>query len=57
MDRNSNDRTDEDGPRTPEGERLHDREDMSATDGMASTDDSPVERGEHQAHTGGGADR
>ncbi|HEY0016980.1 MAG TPA: hypothetical protein VGC13_11700 [Longimicrobium sp.] len=45
------------GRRTLEGERLHDREDMSAREGMASTDDSPVERGERQAHTGGGANR
>jgi hypothetical protein len=40
-----------------EGERLHDREDMSAREGMASTDDSPMERGERQSHTGGGANR
>lgn len=45
------------GRRTLEGERLHDREDMSASEGMASTDDGSVERGERQAHTGGGAGR
>lgn len=45
------------GARTLEGERLHDREDMSASEGMADTSDGAVERGERQAHTGGGADR
>jgi hypothetical protein len=40
-----------------DGERLHDREDMSAREGMASMDDNPVERGERQGHTGGGATR
>jgi hypothetical protein len=39
------------------GERLHDRENMSAMEGMASGMDNPVERGTHQAGTGGGANR
>lgn len=43
--------------RMGEGERLHDREDMSAHEGMADTSDGAVERGERQAQTGGGADR
>jgi hypothetical protein len=42
---------------TGEGERLHDRENMSAMEGMASGMDNPVERGERQAGTGGGANR
>lgn len=42
---------------TVEGERLHDREDMSAHEGMADLSDAPMERGERQAHTGGGAHR
>jgi hypothetical protein len=45
------------GARTLEGERLHDREDMSAREGMADTSDGAVERGERQSGTGGGADR
>lgn len=46
------------GRRTLEGERLHDREDMSGREGMAGAGDgSPLERGERQARTGGGADR
>lgn len=40
-----------------EGERLHDREDMSAREGMADLSDGSTERGERQARTGGGADR
>lgn len=40
-----------------DGERLHDREDMSAREGMADTSDGAMERGERQSHTGGGADR
>ncbi|HYW13743.1 MAG TPA: hypothetical protein VE871_17405 [Longimicrobium sp.] len=44
--------------RSSEGERIHDREDMSARDGMAGQGGgNPVERGERQAQTGGGADR
>lgn len=43
--------------RMGEGERLHDREDMSAREGMADTRDGAVERGERQSRTGGGADR
>ena len=39
------------------GERLHDRENMSGMEGMASDMDNPVERGERQAGTGGGANR
>jgi hypothetical protein len=39
-----------------EGERLHDRDNMSAVEGMASGMDNPVERGMRQAGTGGGAD-
>jgi len=39
------------------GERMHDRENMSAMEGMASGMDTPVERGERQAGTGGGATR
>jgi hypothetical protein len=45
------------GSTMTEGERLHDREDMSAREGMASTEDGPMERGERQSHTGGGANR
>jgi hypothetical protein len=46
------------GRRTLEGERLHDREDMTAHEGMAGeTGGNPVERGERQAQTGGGANR
>ncbi|MBW3570562.1 MAG: hypothetical protein KY467_05605 [Gemmatimonadetes bacterium] len=45
------------GARTLEGERLHDRDDMSAREGMADTSDGASERGERQAGTGGGADR
>jgi hypothetical protein len=45
------------GARTLEGERLHDREDMSAREGMADTSDGAVERGQRQSGTGGGADR
>jgi hypothetical protein len=41
-----------------EGERLHDREDMSGHEGMAGQGGgTPVERGVRQAQTGGGADR
>lgn len=43
--------------RMGEGERLHDREDMSAREGMADLSDGSMERGERQARTGGGADR
>ena len=44
--------------RSGEGERLHDREDMSGREGMAgSGGGNPVERGDRQAQTGGGADR
>lgn len=43
--------------RVLEGERLHDREEMSAHEGMADTSDGPMERGERQSHTGGGASR
>ena len=43
--------------RMGEGERLHDRENMSAMEGMASGMDNPVERGARQAGTGGGASR
>ncbi|HEX2077109.1 MAG TPA: hypothetical protein VHG08_05355 [Longimicrobium sp.] len=46
----------EGGPMS-EGERLHDREQMSAREGMADTSDAPMERGERQSHTGGGANR
>jgi hypothetical protein len=45
------------GGRMLEGERLHDREQMSAREGMADTSDNPMERGERQSHTGGGANR
>ncbi|WP_420127065.1 hypothetical protein [Longimicrobium sp.] len=45
------------GAPTLEGERLHDREDMSAREGMADTSDGALERGERQSRTGGGADR
>jgi hypothetical protein len=45
------------GARTLEGERLHDREDMSAREGMADTSDGALERGQRQSGTGGGADR
>lgn len=45
------------GGRVTEGERLHDREEMSAREGMADTSDGPMERGERQSHTGGGANR
>jgi hypothetical protein len=46
------------GRRTLEGERLHDREDMSGREGMAGTGGgNPLERGDRQAQTGGGADR
>ncbi|HEX8390909.1 MAG TPA: hypothetical protein VF665_01025 [Longimicrobium sp.] len=40
-----------------EGERMHDREDMSGREGMADTSGDPVQRGERQAGTGGGAHR
>jgi hypothetical protein len=44
--------------RGSEGERLHDREDMTGREGMAGdVDGNPVERGERQAQTGGGANR
>lgn len=43
--------------RMGEGERLHDREDMSGMEGMASGMDNPVDRGMRQAGTGGGAGR
>jgi hypothetical protein len=45
------------GRRTLEGERLHDRENMSASEGMADLSDGSMERGERQSHTGGGANR
>jgi hypothetical protein len=40
-----------------DGERLHDREDMSAREGMGDTSGGSMERGERQSRTGGGADR
>lgn len=43
--------------RMGDGERLHDREDMSAREGMADLSDGSLERGERQARTGGGAHR
>jgi hypothetical protein len=44
--------------RSSEGERLHDREDMTDREGMAGQGGgNPVERGERQAQTGGGAGR
>lgn len=44
--------------RMSDGERLHDREDMSGREGMAGqTGGNPVERGDRQAGTGGGAGR
>ncbi|HEX6042020.1 hypothetical protein [Longimicrobium sp.] len=44
--------------RMGEGERLHDREDMSGREGMAGeAAGNPMERGERQAQTGGGAHR
>lgn len=44
--------------RSGEGERLHDREDMTGREGMAGElGGNPVERGERQARTGGGAGR
>lgn len=47
----------DEGGQMLEGERLHDREDMSAREGMADSSDGPMERGERQSRTGGGADR
>lgn len=44
--------------RSSEGERLHDREDMSGREGMAGQGGgNPMDRGERQAQTGGGAGR
>ena len=45
------------GARTLDGERLHDRDNMSAREGMADLSDGALERGERQSRTGGGADR
>lgn len=45
-------------PGGSEGERLHDREDMSGREGMAGAGGGdPMQRGERQAQTGGGAQR
>jgi hypothetical protein len=45
-------------PGRGDGERLHDGEDMTGREGMAGTGGgNPLERGERQAQTGGGADR
>ncbi|MBB4638672.1 hypothetical protein [Longimicrobium terrae] len=44
-------------PASSQGEQMHDRDDMSAREGMADLTGNPVERGERQAGTGGGADR
>lgn len=44
--------------RSSEGERLHEREEMSGREGMAGQPGGdPMERGERQAQTGGGAHR